>query len=283
MCNKGIISRWAKKYCSKECKHRSFQKIKIFICKQCGKENIGTGRQIRNNSKFCSRECSNQYRNDHIEKVSAMTSGDKNPMSYISVMKKYNCTAEEAKNIRVCGTKGFKFSVQSRKKMSEKKKNISLTPEHVENIRLANIKNQKWQGFDNPVYKNLKIGRGKCGFYVAKSGTRYWMKSSWERIFAAFLDFENLKWEYESTRFKLEDKTYIPDFYIKEWDLFVEVKGYLDDYSTWKLVQFRKLYPENHLLVATREILEKGYHLNLKNDPLASTSQQQSEGQHLVR
>jgi hypothetical protein len=54
------------------------------------------------------------------------------------------------------------------------------------------------------------------------------VKSSYEERFIHLLDKLGLTWEYEPKTFYLQDmkKNYIPDFYIKELDLYVEVKGY---------------------------------------------------------
>jgi len=54
------------------------------------------------------------------------------------------------------------------------------------------------------------------------------VKSSYEERLIHLLDKLNLSWEYEPKTFYLEEmkKNYIPDFYIKEFDVYVEVKGY---------------------------------------------------------
>lgn len=54
------------------------------------------------------------------------------------------------------------------------------------------------------------------------------VKSSYEERLIHLLDKLNLSWEYEPKTFYLEEmkKNYIPDFYIKELDVYVEVKGY---------------------------------------------------------
>lgn len=52
-------------------------------------------------------------------------------------------------------------------------------------------------------------------------------RSSWEVDFAKFLDSYRLTWQYEPKTFRLSKKiSYRPDFYIKEYDCWVEIKGY---------------------------------------------------------
>jgi hypothetical protein len=59
-------------------------------------------------------------------------------------------------------------------------------------------------------------------------GKQVTLKSSFERDFAVYLDKFGFSWSYEEQRFSLvtlEDRIYIPDFYVKDIDLIVEVKG----------------------------------------------------------
>jgi hypothetical protein len=49
---------------------------------------------------------------------------------------------------------------------------------------------------------------------------------TWERGFARWLDANALNWRYEPDRILLSDgRIYIPDFWIEEWQTYVEVKG----------------------------------------------------------
>jgi len=64
-------------------------------------------------------------------------------------------------------------------------------------------------------------------------GHRYkglWLRSSWELIVARWLDQQKLTWEYEPQLFRLVDScdtviSYVPDFYVRDWDLYIEVKA----------------------------------------------------------
>jgi len=52
------------------------------------------------------------------------------------------------------------------------------------------------------------------------------MRSKLESRIAFFLDLLKIKWEYEPNSFLLSDGTsYIPDFYLTEMDIWLEVKG----------------------------------------------------------
>jgi len=68
------------------------------------------------------------------------------------------------------------------------------------------------------------------------------MRSSWEVSFAQFLDLSNIKWLYESKTFNLKGTTYTPDFYLPEFDCYIEVKGRWFSGSKKKFKQFKKRY-----------------------------------------
>lgn len=69
-----------------------------------------------------------------------------------------------------------------------------------------------------------------------------WFHSSWEAKFAYFLDCSNIKWKYEPKAYDLiinnKETTYTPDFYLPEFDCWIEIKGWWRDdalikYTTW--------------------------------------------------
>ena len=151
---------------------------------------------------------------------------------------------------------------------------------------------QAFQGKNNPKYKDGRTLKNyycidcgnelitykatrcdKCNrkFYSGQNGSMYgkpsphakksyykgtWMRSSWEVNIAQWLDRHNIKWEYEPKRFVLKDRTYLPDFYLKDRNIYWEVKGWFDEKSQETIKQFRELYPNENLLVLTKPIYE---------------------------
>jgi hypothetical protein len=54
----------------------------------------------------------------------------------------------------------------------------------------------------------------------------YRFRSRLEARWAVFFETLGLTWDYEREGFTLEDGTrYLPDFYLTDWDLWVEIKG----------------------------------------------------------
>lgn len=68
-------------------------------------------------------------------------------------------------------------------------------------------------------------------------------RSSWEIVYAKWLDSKNIKWLYEEKRFNLGDSTYIPDFYLPSTDEYIEIKGFQTDTFKKKYTLFKERYP----------------------------------------
>ena len=84
-----------------------------------------------------------------------------------------------------------------------------------------------------------------------------YMRSFWEVLFAQFLDLNGYKWEYEPKVFDLGNCTYRPDFYITEWDLYIEIKGWFKTDAKKKIKLFRKLYPKLKLQILMKKSLKE--------------------------
>ena len=88
---------------------------------------------------------------------------------------------------------------------------------------------------------------------------KVWFKSSWEANFAKWCDGSGIEWKYEPKAFKLElnNKTthYTPDFYLPEFDLWIEVKGYWRKDAFEKYQQFQKEYKNINIELFNKDIL----------------------------
>ncbi len=67
------------------------------------------------------------------------------------------------------------------------------------------------------------------------------MDSTWEVACAERLDELGIAWKRDpSIKIKYRDKrlrlrNYAPDFYLPEFDIYIEVKGYWTDHARWKM------------------------------------------------
>jgi hypothetical protein len=70
------------------------------------------------------------------------------------------------------------------------------------------------------------------------------------------LDFKNIFWEYEPKFFLIKElnKKYIPDFYCKDLDLWIEVKGYCSEKTLLKYNLFKKEYGFKTVLIDAKKI-----------------------------
>jgi len=69
-----------------------------------------------------------------------------------------------------------------------------------------------------------------------------YMHSSWETAFAKWCDNHNIQWLYESKTFDLGNITYTPDFYLPEFNFYIEVKGFWRDDAKIKFEEFKQKY-----------------------------------------
>lgn len=83
----------------------------------------------------------------------------------------------------------------------------------------------------------------------------YRFRSRLEARWAVFFDSLGIKYEYEPEGFELEDGTwYLPDFYLKDFNTWVEVKGVMDEKSMHKIEMFAKGLPNGQQLWVLMDI-----------------------------
>jgi len=110
-------------------------------------------------------------------------------------------------------------------------------------LKEAGVDRQNWSG---PKARFVK--------YRAKNGRVCRFRSTWEEAFARHLDERELDWAYESHTWMLSDGTvYTPDFWVSEWNVFVEVKGMMTAFARTKIESFRQEYPWLKLIVLDRK------------------------------
>lgn len=79
----------------------------------------------------------------------------------------------------------------------------------------------------------------------------YRFRSRLEARWAVFFDALGVKYEYEPQGFTFDDGTcYLPDFYLPDCDLWIEVKGLASDSDSHKIELFR----EHHTLIVLGSI-----------------------------
>jgi len=96
--------------------------------------------------------------------------------------------------------------------------------------------------------------RGVQGYYYNKSQNKeVWLRSTWEYIYAKFLDRINESWDVEVREYKLGKLSYRPDFFIYDKDTIkkiVEIKGFWKD-KLWKVEKLNEQLTEVDAVVIT--------------------------------
>ena len=108
----------------------------------------------------------------------------------------------------------------------------------------------------------------KQSIYKKADGTDVVMDSSWEHICAMKLDEAGIEWqrdpgmtlEYRTVRDR--KRKYIPDFYLPDHDIYIEVKGYFTDAARHKMKDVQLRNPVRILMLESmREVLDVGRHV----------------------
>lgn len=201
------------------------------------------------NNKFCNIKCRDVYwKNTDYFKINRLNC--KVCGCYISKHNphKIEDCKKHIEKIKIANT-GKKRSEESRlkygKTSSERMKLDKYRKIALENINNWNKRNNNGKGKNNPNY-----GKG-CHRSKRYKYKNIMFRSTWEAFFAKFLDKFNLTWKYEPKRFefKLLDKTYLPDFFVEEWNCYVEIKGRYTQDCINKIDCFYQEYPDENLIV----------------------------------
>jgi len=125
------------------------------------------------------------------------------------------------------------------------------TEETKKEIGRIRVLDGNMKGKNNPQF-GKSAAHGKGAYYKG-----IWMRSSWEIEIAKWMDKRNWTWQYEPKRFFLKERTYAPDFYLPDLNVYWEIKGWFHERHQETIRQFRKLYPYERLVVITKGIFEK--------------------------
>ena len=119
---------------------------------------------------------------------------------------------------------GKKFSDETRRLMSEAHMGHKHTEDHKRKISEALKGRPVSEDTKGKLRRNHKGGPRKC-FY-----NDIWFRSGWEVKVTEYLDKMNISWLYEPHVFVLvidgKETTYCPDFFLPEFGIYYEVKGW---------------------------------------------------------
>lgn len=102
----------------------------------------------------------------------------------------------------------------------------------------------------------VKCGRAPKFNYESPIAGIIKVDGSWELKVAKYLDSIGVEWKRNKERFEYDNtiknkiSTYCPDFYVKDWNIYIEVKGYKTELDEIKWKQFKfelKIWDKNKL------------------------------------
>ena len=118
------------------------------------------------------------------------------------------------------------------------------------------FRSERVRGNKNPWYDwtnkgKIKNSKGIQGYYKKINGEFVWLRSTWEYIYAKWLDKNNIEWEYEGRQYLFKNgESYRPDFTIKTKTekYIVEIKGYFKN-RLYKVEMFKNEYFNEKIIV----------------------------------
>lgn len=187
----------------------------MLACEHCSKECKNTN-SLRNHSRLCKLNPNRQESSFKVLKGrpswnAGLTSETDHRVAEMS----------SKISLTMTGKPGKKHSPETREKMSLKKKELYASG---------------WE----PI-----CGRCKKYDYTSPVAGTIKVDGTWELKVAKYLDTLGVKWSRNRKRFpyiKPDNKasTYQPDFFVDDWDTYIEVKGYETDLDRCKWSQFKE-------------------------------------------
>jgi len=121
-----------------------------------------------------------------------------------------------------------------------------------------------------PRKKKKKKLWSKQSLYERKDGSKVLMDSTWEVAMAKRLDHLKIKWDRrEDMKLQYFSKTgrkrnYIPDFYLPDHDIYIEVKGYWTDAARYKMKNVMEVNEVKIVILESLESIKKFSRRKLK-------------------
>lgn len=223
-------------------------------CKHCG-NSFSVKYKERNKRKFCSRQCVNKFqtgagnpafgktyrtkvthpewaaRTAQTHRTRGHITGDKNPMR----------NSETAAKMSASRSTRFRTDEAFRKQTSE-------------SMRKA------WR---DGKFEGTRVGKCKWYDFTRSDGTACKLQGTWELAYAKWLDNHGIRFLAHRGRIPYTDdhsvvKSYYPDFYLPDADMYVDVKNefhFLLNEEKWEWI--RKSNPDIKIVLLFKEDLQK--------------------------
>lgn len=138
----------------------------------------------------------------------------------------------------------------------EHRKGYNVITDRVKQFRSERVSGNKNPWFDwcttHPDMKD-KNKMSISGYYKTNNNKFVYLRSTWEYIYAKWLDCNNINWSFETISYKLSNGEYYrPDFFIMDDNnnlkYIVEIKGFYKN-RMYKIELFKQNFPEIHIII----------------------------------
>lgn len=140
-------------------------------------------------------------------------------------------------------------------KIAQKREDNSNNPVNRQEVRdkISKTLKGRYCGDKNPRF-GISPPHTKQGY---RKDISMFVRSSWEANICRMFNYLNIEFEYEKHRFDLGRHTYMPDFYLPEHELFIEVKGRQIFTNTDKFYEFVEKYPDKNTFLIDNDVYRK--------------------------
>lgn len=188
---------------------------------------LGTG-------KFCSKSCISKFASlsrsrEVLDRINAANRG-----------KKHSEESKEAARKSIKATIA-NFSDEEKKARSEQHK-VKHKP-HKQYVKWSDDSRKK-QSLNRAIFINS--GKAHCNYYSVWNGHQcIKVQGTWEKRIAEALTKFNIQWTRVIIPYS-KTKHYTPDFYLPDYDMYLEVKGWMSDNDINK---YKKIIKETHIIL----------------------------------
>lgn len=123
-----------------------------------------------------------------------------------------------------CGEKNGMKKIESRKKLSETRK--QMFESNPELKKLCSIATKK--AWENGKFEGVRVGQCKWFDFVSADKINYKVQGTWELAFIKWLDKNKISFSCHKGKipYKMDgkEKNYYPDFFVNDWNCYVDVK-----------------------------------------------------------
>jgi len=236
-------------------------------CLYCGKET--------KNPKFCSIYCRSKFysgdRNVAKRFEIKKFHKDNNPMKNPKIKEKHRKIMIEINSKTEINEKRSKSLIKYWSTANDRRNNASLNflsnnpMNDINNREKISIKLKGTRcGIENHNYGKPPAkgaGSGKGSYYDSCLQGKIWLRSTYELAYAKYLDEHKILWMYEMETFDLGDTTYTPDFFLPQFEKFIEIKGWMRKEYQEKIDKFREQYPWDLEVLFKEDLVKLGVKL----------------------